>query len=125
LLIMSLLRKHGVVSAVAAAASDIERRFAPNSLNAILLSPRYLYGISWHNRAKVPEAKLRERGYGGRPADIAAYFDLSYKASPDAVIVASSGWQRAGWTPVPNRHVLVVERGTLSVQLLALPEAKA
>ena len=127
LLIMSLLPKHrgDIVAAVAAAASDIERRFAPNSLNAILLSPRHLYGISWHDRAKVPEAKLRERGYGDRPAEIAAYFDLSYAASPDAVIVASSGWQRAGWTPVPSRHVLVVERDTLGVQLLPLPEAKA
>jgi len=127
LLIMSLLRKHrgDVVSAVGAAASDIERRFAPNSLNAILLTPRHLYGISWHDPAKVPAAKLRERGYGDRPAEIAAYFDLSYEASSDAVIVASSGWQRADWTPVPNRHVLVVERDTLSVQLLPLHAAKA
>jgi len=126
LLIMSLLHEHGgdMVSAVAAAASDIERRFAPNSLNAILLSPRYLYGISWHDRAKVPAAKLRERGYGDRPAEIAAYFDLAYEANSDAVIVASSGWQRPGWTPVPNRHVLVAERDTLSVELLPLPAAK-
>ena len=127
LLIISLLRKHrgDVVSAVGAAASDIERRFAPNSLNAILLAPRYLYGISWHDPAKVPAAKLRERGYGDRPAEIAAYFDLSYEATSDSVIVASSGWQRAGWTPVPNRHVLVVERETLRVQLLPLHAAKA
>jgi len=83
-----------------------------------------LYGISWHDRAKVPAAKLREREYGDRPAEIAAYFDLSYAANSDAVIVASSGWQRPGWTPVPNRHVLVAERDTLSVELLPLPAAK-
>jgi len=127
LLIMSLLPEYSgdMVAAIGAAASAIERRFAPNSLNAILLSPRYLYGISWHDRAKVPEARLRERGYRDRPAEIAAYFDLSYDARADAVIVASSGWPQAGWTPVPDRHVLVVERGTLSTKLLPLSVPQA
>ena len=127
LLIMSLLPEYSgdVVAAIGAAASAIERRFAPNSLNAILLSPRYLYGISWHDRAKVPDARLRERGYGDRPAEIAAYFDLAYDATADAVVVASSGWARAGWAPVPNRHVLVVERDTLSTQLLPLSAPQA
>jgi predicted glutamine amidotransferase len=122
LLIMSWLHRSGgdAVAAIAAAASDIERDFAPNSLNAILLTPRYLYGISWHDRAKVPAAKLRERGYSGRPDEIACYFDLAYLASPDAVVVASSGWPQPGWTALPNRHVLVVERASLHTQVLPL-----
>lgn len=122
LLIMSRLQQYGgdAIAAIADAASDIERQFAPNSLNAILLSPQYLYGISWHDRAKVPEAKLRERGYGDRPDEIASYFDLAYLADPNAVVVASSGWPRAGWTPLPNRHVLVVERTTLDTEVLPL-----
>ena len=53
-----------MLAAIAEAASQIERQFSPNSLNAILLSPRYLYGISWHDRDKVPAAKLRARGQG-------------------------------------------------------------
>jgi predicted glutamine amidotransferase len=127
LLIMSLLPEYSgdMVAAIGAAASAIERSFAPNSLNAILLSPRHLYAISWHDRAKVPDAKLRERGYGDRPDEIAAYFDLSYTAGGDAVVVASSGWPQPGWTPVPNRHVLVVERGTLTTELLPLPVPQA
>ncbi len=122
LAIMSRLPAHGgdVVAAIADAASDIERRFAPNSLNAILLSPQYLYGICWHDRAKVPAAKLRERGYEDRPEEIAAYFDLACLTGTDAVVVASSGWSQAGWTPVPNRHVVVVERTTLNTQVLPL-----
>jgi len=122
LAIMSRLRTHrgDAVAAICDAASDIERRFAPNSLNAILLSPRYLYGISWHDRAKVPEAKLRERGYEDRPDEVAAYFDLAYQAGAGAVVVASSGWSQPGWTPLPNRHVLVVERTTLNTQVLPL-----
>jgi predicted glutamine amidotransferase len=122
LLIMSRLEANGgdMVAAIAEAASQIERQFAPNSLNAILLSPRYLCGISWHDRDKVPAAKLRERGYENRPNEIACYFDLAYLATSDAVVVASSGWAQDGWKPLPNRHVLVVERSTLVTQVVPL-----
>jgi predicted glutamine amidotransferase len=122
LLIMSRLQPNGgnAVAAIADAASQIERQFAPNSLNAILLSPQYLYAISWHDRAKVPAAKLRERGYDDRPDEIACYFDLAYLAGSDAVVVASSGWPQAGWMPLPDRHVLVVERSTLHTEVLPL-----
>jgi predicted glutamine amidotransferase len=124
LLIMSELQRSGgdVVAAIAAAAARIELLFAPNSLNAILLSPQHLYAICWHDRAKVPAAKLAERGYEDRPDEIAAYFDLAYLADPHAVIVASSGWAPAGWTPLPNRHVLVVERKTMDTQVLQLAD---
>jgi predicted glutamine amidotransferase len=122
LLIMARLRANGgdMVAAIASAAAQIEAQFAPNSLNAILASPRYLYGICWHDPAKVPAAKLRERGYQDRPDEIACYFDLMYSATGDAVVVASSGWPQDGWTPLPNRHVLVVERTTLATKILPL-----
>ena len=44
-------------------AADIDRRFSPNSLNAILLAPDKLYAINWHDPARVPEAELRRRGF--------------------------------------------------------------
>jgi hypothetical protein len=37
-------------------------------------------------------------------------------------VVASSGWAQAGWTPLPNRHVLVVERKTMDTQVLQLAD---
>jgi predicted glutamine amidotransferase len=121
LLIMARLAAHdgNVVAAIADAAADIERRFEPNSLNAILLSPDKLYAVSWHHRSKVPEAKLRLAGYD-RQDEIAAYFDLAYRITGDAVIVASSGWLPAGWTPLENRHVLVADRATSQAQVLPL-----
>jgi hypothetical protein len=33
------------------------------------------------------------------------------------VVVASTGWPQDGWTVLPNRHVLVVERDTLRVKV--------
>jgi predicted glutamine amidotransferase len=121
LLIMSRLAAHGgdLVAAIADAAADISDRFEPNSLNAILLSPTSLYAVSWYDRSKVPEAKLRQRGYD-RADEIAAYFDLAYLTGRDGVVVASSGWPQPGWTPLQNRHVLVVDRATLATQVLPL-----
>lgn len=127
LLIMSYLQANGgdMVPAIAEAAGRIERQFAPNSLNAILLTPRYLYAVAWHDRDKVPAARLRERGYRDRPDEIASYFDLSYLTGGDAVVVASTGWAQDGWKPLPNRHVLVVERSTLITKVIPLTRTSA
>ncbi len=119
--IMSRLAEHGdMAAAIAGAAAHIDRLFSPNSLNAILLSPAKLYAVSWHDPAKVPAAQLRLRGYAGREGEIAAYFDLAYRATADAVVVASSGWPQPGWTALPNRHLLTVDRGTLRSSVQAL-----
>jgi predicted glutamine amidotransferase len=120
LLVMSRLARHDgdVVAAIADAAAEIDTRFEPNSLNAILLSPDKLYAISWYHRDRVPEAKLRACGYD-RPADIAAYFDLAYRITGSVVLVASSGWPQPGWTPLENRHVLVADR-SMACQIFAI-----
>jgi predicted glutamine amidotransferase len=120
LLIMSRLPSHGgdMVAAIADAATDIDSRFEPNSLNAILLTPDKLYAISWHHRDRAPDAKLRARGYD--EPEIAAYFDLAYHATDGAVVVASSNWPQPGWTPLENRHVLVTDRRTLNSRVLPL-----
>jgi hypothetical protein len=57
---------------------------------------------------------LRELGHGERPEEVAAYFDLAYQVTDDAVLVASSGWPMPGWTPLPSGHVLVTDRRTLA-----------
>jgi predicted glutamine amidotransferase len=113
-------RDGNMVAAIADTTADIERRYAPNSLNAILLAPDKLYAVSWHDPAKVPDQQLRQRGYGDRPDEIAAYFDLAYRATAGAVVVASSGWSMPDWTPVPRGHVLVTDRATLDTSVVPL-----
>ena len=71
--------------------------------------------ISWHDPARIPEAELRRRGLANTPAEIAGYFHLAYRATADAVVVASSGWPQPGWTVLANQSVLVVERATLEM----------
>jgi predicted glutamine amidotransferase len=116
-------RDGDMVAAIADTTADIERRYAPNSLNAILLAPDRLYAISWHDPAKVPAPQLRARGYADRPHEIASYFDLSYRADGDSVVVASSGWPMPDWTPLPRGHVLVTDRATLHTSVTPLPAA--
>ena len=114
-------RDGDMLAAIADTTADIEERYAPNSLNAILLSPDALYAISWHDPAKVPAPQLRARGYADRPDEIACYFDLAYRADSSGVVVASSGWPMPGWTPLPRYHVLKVDRGTLATSVTELP----
>jgi predicted glutamine amidotransferase len=120
--IMSRLEDNGgdLAKAIASTAAHIEEQFAPASLNAILLTPDKLYAINWHDSSKVAEADLRKRGWEGGPAEVLAYLDLRYRVSPDAVVVASTGWPQDGWDLLPNRHLLIVDRGTLHREITAL-----
>jgi predicted glutamine amidotransferase len=120
--VMSMLKRTGgdVVAAIAATIDHIDAGFTANSLNSILLSPDKLYAICCYHPERIPVVGLADRGYSGAPE---RYFDLAYRVTPEAVVVASSGWPQDGWTFVPNRHVLVVDRRTLhlSVEPLVAP----
>jgi predicted glutamine amidotransferase len=113
-------RDGDMVAAIADTTADISQRYTANSLNAILLAPDALYAISFYDQSRVPAEMLRQRGYGDRPDEVAAYFDLAYRATSDAIIVASSGWPMPGWTPLPSGHVLVTERRTLATSVLPI-----
>jgi len=114
--VMSMLEDNGgdVVAAISATIDHIETNFTANSLNAILLGPDALYAICCYHPGRIPVEGLAVRGYEGAPE---RYFDLAYRLTGDAVVVASSGWPQDGWTFVPNRHVLVVERRTLEIRI--------
>jgi predicted glutamine amidotransferase len=113
-------RDGNMVAAIADTMADISQRYTASSLNAILLAPDALYAISFFDRSKVPAEMLRQLGHGDRPEEVAAYFDLAYRATTDAVVVASSGWPMPGWTPLPPGHVLVTDRRTLATSVLPI-----
>lgn len=117
------VRAGNMVAAIADTVAAIADRFAVNSLNAVLLSPRALYAISWHDPARLPVAELRDRGAGATPEDIAGYFHLSYRVTGEAVLAASSGWPQPGWAILPNGSVLVVDRASLQTSVVPLMPA--
>jgi len=113
-----------MVTAIGETAASITARFTVNSLNAVLLTPAALYAVSCHDRSMIPEARLRKRGYPGSAEKFARHFDLAYRQTADAVVVASSDWPqdpRQGWTPLPNKHVLTVAGDTLRTTIEPLP----
>jgi predicted glutamine amidotransferase len=111
-----------LVAAMADTAAYIDSHFSASSLNAVFLAPDALYAVCWYDPGSIPVGAVAQQGYSGPPE---CYFDLAYRQTPDAVVVASTGWQQDGWTVVPNRHVLVVDRATLRAAVHPLTAADA
>jgi predicted glutamine amidotransferase len=117
--IMSRLDAHPVgggdlIAALDGAVAHIDRTFSANSLNAIFLTPDALYALCWYHPERIPPGAHGQLGYEGPPDQ---YFDLAYRETDSAVVVASSGWPQDGWTWLPNRHVLVIDRETLRTKV--------
>lgn len=106
---------HGdLIAALDDAVADIEGAFTANSLNAIFVTPEALYALCWYHPDRIPPAAVAQQGYTGPPE---RYFDLAYLETDGSVVVASTGWPQDGWTSVPNRHVLVIDRETLQTKV--------
>jgi predicted glutamine amidotransferase len=111
---MSRLERYSgdMLAALADTVAHLDRLFYTSSLNAMFLTPDALYAVCWHDQGSIPSGAVAQQGYQGPPE---RYFDLAYCETPGSVVVASSGWPQRGWIWLPNRHVLVVDRATLSV----------
>jgi predicted glutamine amidotransferase len=122
--VLSRLEAHGddVPAAIGDTAAYIDSRFSASSLNAVFLTPDELYALCWYDPERIPAAAAAQRGYQGPPE---RYFDLAYHHAPGAVVVASTGWSQNGWTPLPNRHLLRVDRATLRCTVHALAPSPA
>lgn len=90
----------GAGEALLKTALDLVALSDTSSANAVLLTDDALHVVCAYRPGSQPP---------GRPSD---YFALRYRADPDAVVVASTGVARDGWTDLPNRSVLSVVRAT-------------
>ena len=107
----------GMITAIEATIARIDQLFSPNSLNAVLLTPDALYAICYYWPERIPHAALAARGL---ECGTDQYFELAHLETDAGIVVASSGWPQPGWTPLPNRNVLVVDRETLQVKVTPL-----
>ena len=98
----------GLVEGVTSAVRKIKEHYDFSSINAMLMSDQFFITICEHDPARKPDWA------------VAGYYDLFYKSEQGQVVVASSGWDQAGWANLPNHHMLVVDRSTLKSQVLAL-----
>jgi len=79
-------------------------------LNAMLVTDTELIAVN-----RYRPGSERERGEGPD------YYRLKYRATPDAVVLASSGWG-SGWETLGNGELLVVQRGTLELDIRRFDE---
>lgn len=109
-------------TAIARVIGRLTRDYRPSSLNALLETPSAMYAINDHDPDAAPGSSHSTAG-GRAAVDHATHFNLHHHATDDAVIVASSGFVPAdanGWGLLPNHTVLVVDKATLTTQLVTL-----
>jgi len=107
-------RLHGVDPAPEAVATaygelltEMMSSFAVTSLNSMLITPDHLVVACAFDEDEAATGEDPE------------YFRLRYRVQEDHVLVSSSGWGE-GWETLPNGHLLVVDRGSLSTHDQAL-----
>lgn len=111
--------------AVAAVVRRIWESFSPTSLNAMLLTPDALHVISAHDRARVPMMRASSGGTTSSGEPDTAFYELSYRADANSVVVASSGFPQPvseGWQRLANMTVLRIDRDTLITSTVALTD---
>ncbi len=106
--LLTQIENLGLVDGVKSAVNKIRDTYDFSSINAMLMNYKYFITICEHDPARKPAWGLD------------GYYDLFYKPEKDQVLVASSGWDQAGWINLPNHHILVVDRASLGAKVLAL-----
>jgi predicted glutamine amidotransferase len=104
LAVMGAARRMDPADALGETVTAIADALDYTSVNAMLITDRELVAVSRF----VPEAEAAEEEH--------EYYHLRYRVTPDAVIVASSGWGD-GWETLDNGEMLVVQRSTLELEI--------
>ncbi|MDQ1545095.1 MAG: hypothetical protein QOK08_2733 [Actinomycetota bacterium] len=109
LMLLDRARHTAPATALAETVNLIASSLKFSSLNAMVATSTQLVAVSRFDA--IAEAKEAEP----------LYYQLRYRVTPNAVVVASSGWGD-GWTILQNGEMLVVDRGTLDVSVSQLSE---
>jgi predicted glutamine amidotransferase len=112
--------------AVGSVVRRIFESFSPTSLNAMLLTPDALHVISAHDRARVPMMRASSGGATASMEPDTAFYELSYRADANSVVVASSGFPQPvseGWQRLANMTILRIDRGTLATSTVTLTDS--
>ncbi len=120
-IMMGRMLAHGPVEGIRRSIAEIGSELTPSSLNVLLLTAHALTAVSCYDAASAPTL-------GGRPTvlleeeeppeQVRGHFELRYRATPDAVVVASSGWSQPDWELLPNGTALRVPRGQVTPEVV-------
>jgi predicted glutamine amidotransferase len=99
LYLLTQIEKHGFLDGVKAGLSYIKNNCTYSSINMMIQNDQFFIAACIYNQEKIPD----------RFKDQSDYYHLRYKTVDNQVVVASSGWDQAGWSEIPNGSVLVVQ----------------
>jgi predicted glutamine amidotransferase len=108
-LILSEIKKHGLVNGVLSAVTKVSTSCDFSSINCMLLTPQHLIAVCEYNEADQSEWTVN------------SHYELRYRLDENEVVVSSTGWGHDDWSVLGNHQVLVVDRSTLNTEILALP----
>ncbi len=98
LYLLTQIEKHGFIDGVKAGLTYIKNNCTYSSINMMIQNDQTFIATCIYNQDKIPD----------RFKDQSDYYHLRYKTVDNQVVVASSGWDQAGWSEIPNGSVLVV-----------------
>ena len=111
LALLSAFEKAPPIEAFRLHLNTLRQHLQSTSLNCLLLTPEALYAACDFD----PHAPLLHKDPN--------YFHLHYHATPDAVVVASTGLGRgAGWKTLKNGQLLIIERDTLKMTVVDIAQ---
>ena len=106
--IISASKKSDLLKGTIAAVRNIKENLFYSSINAMMLTPDKYIIVCEHNNDRIPA------GEGPN------YYDLYYRKDAKGILVASTGWNQDGWVLIPNHSIAVIDRKSLSVEILPI-----
>jgi predicted glutamine amidotransferase len=107
--ILSEIKKHGLVDGLRSAVTKISDSCDFSSINCMLLTPEYLIAVCEYNESDQSEWTVN------------SHYELRYRTDLSGVVISSTGWGHDDWSVLANHQVLVVDRATLNTEILPLP----
>lgn len=112
------------IAGVAQAVGVLHEEFPHCSLNALLLTPTRLFAVHINSSAATPMRALNEVAAAGDTevpfGHDTAYFAMSYRVTPTAVHVISSGLDEQGWSAMPADTLVAIDLATRETTRLDL-----
>jgi predicted glutamine amidotransferase len=110
LYLLTEINKHGFLPGIKSALTFIKDSIDHSSANMMIMNKDFFVTACRYNQDRIPDLFKKDIDY----------YELRYKEVDGAVLVASSGWNQAGWTMLKNDSLLIVDRSNQSHSTLTI-----
>jgi len=110
LFLLTQIEKHGFIEGVKSGLTYIKNNCSYSSINMMITNKDYFAAACVYNQERIPD----------RFKDQTDYYHLKYTKHEGQVVVASSGWDQAGWQQLPNNQILIFEKSSKQLTIQSL-----